>query len=416
MWVLEKIRESMESLPQELSRYIGKNEEDTLFPSKASLSRNLHNNVLTPDMIPEFCLPPRLRRQSPLLEAEEKPLFVFGQNQIPKSRQISDTHVKTKDVKTKNGETSMAWKATKKPLPFSAESYSLGGIYESPNTRRKESLFHSKRPVYLLDRNMPTAAPRLAKETNLPKKTLSGFLPVFLCKSMSETESETPSSSDSSPLSSPYCVKSSLYVSSSSGRLKGTVSCPSLIDSKTGRRKWKRGDLTASLSSPSSLEENSANLTPPALLPMDALQCQERLQREHVLPLQGHGRVRLSAEHTKFSDRSSSSLSTVRVRVVSVEGLWSDTDRQTLNCAVSLCLTPGKLQQQESATIRNCRSPVFNEDFYFTELSQKDLMEMQLRLKVVHKAAAGTLRRGKVMGVITKPLSQLLIWNKQAEK
>lgn len=416
MWVLEKIRESMESLPQELSRYIGKNEEDTLFPSKASLSRNLHNNVLTPDMIPEFCLPPRLRRQSPLLEAEEKPLFVFGQNQIPKSRQISDTHVKTKDVKTKNGDTSMAWKATKKPLPFSAESYGLGGIYESPNTRRKESLFHSKRPVYLLDRNMPTAAPRLAKETNLPKKTLSGFLPVFLCKSMSETESETPSSSDSSPLSSPYCVKSSLYVSSSSGRLKGTVSCPSLIDSKAGRRKWKRGDSTASLSSPSSLEENSANLTPPALLPMDALQCQERLQREHVLPLQGHGRVRLSAEHTKFSGRSSSSLSTVRVRVVSVEGLWSDTDRQTLNCAVSLCLTPGKLQQQESATIRNCRSPVFNEDFYFTELSQKDLMEMQLRLKVVHKAAAGTLRRGKVMGVITKPLSQLLIWNKQAEK
>ncbi|XP_030594053.1 C2 calcium-dependent domain-containing protein 4C [Archocentrus centrarchus] len=412
MWVLEKIRESMESLPLELSRYMGKSEEDTAFPSKASLSQSLHNNVLTPDKIPEFCLPPRLCKRSPLVEAEKNPPFVFNQKQIPKSSHFSaTTHVKTKDVKTKNGDTSLVWKATKKPLPFSAEGYGLAGIYESPNTRRKESLFHSKRPVYVLDRNMPTAAPRLTKEAHLPKKSLSGFLPVFLCKSLSETW--RPSSSDSSPLSSPYCVKSSLYGPPNSGRLKGTVSCPSLIDNKEDRGKWKRGGLTASPSSPSSLKKNSANLTPPVLFPLDVLQCQERLEREHVLPLQGRGRVRLSAEHATFSSSMSSLFSTVRVRVVSVEGLWNDTDRQTLNCAVSLCLTPGKLQQQESAIIRNCRSPVFNEDFYFTELSQKDLLEMQLRLKVVDKAAAGTLRRGTVIGVITKPLSQLLILNEQ---
>uniref|UniRef100_A0A3Q3SMI5 C2 domain-containing protein n=1 Tax=Mastacembelus armatus TaxID=205130 RepID=A0A3Q3SMI5_9TELE len=372
-------------IPLELSRYMGKSEEDMFPSSKTSLSHNLHNNILTPDKIPEFCLPPRLCQRKPLLEADTTPPFLHGQNQIPKSSTYSNTTcVKTKDVKMKNGDALVAWQASKKPLPFSAEGYGLAGIYESPNTRRKESLFHSKCPVYMFDRSTSSAVPRLATlETNLPKKSLSGFLPLFSCKSLSETgspESETPSSNDSSPLSSPYSAKTSLYIPLGSGRLKGATSCPSLIDNVEGRRRLKRGGLT------------------------------ERLQREHVLPLQRCGKVRLSAEHTTFS-----SLSTVRVRLVSVEGLRDGADHRSLNCAVKLCLMPRKLQQQRSATIRNCHSPVFNEDFFFSELSQKDLLELQLRLKVVDKHAAGTLRRDIVIGVITKPLSQLLPL-KQREK
>ncbi|XP_040898973.1 C2 calcium-dependent domain-containing protein 4C [Toxotes jaculatrix] len=419
MWVLGKIRESIESIPLELSRYMGKSEEDIFLSSKTSLSHNLHNNILTPDKIPEFCLPPRLYKRSPLLEEETTPPNLHIDSQIPKSSTSSNTtQVKAKD--TKNGDAAVAWKATKKPLPFSAEGYGLAGIYESPNTRRKESLFHSKCPVYMLDRRSPTAAPKLAKETTLPKKT-SGFFPLFLCKSLSETgstESETPSSSDSSPLSSPYTAKSTLYIPSGSGRLKGATSCPSLIDSREDRGRLKRVglSLTTSPSSPPSLQGNSLTLAPPVLFPLDVLQCQERLQREHVLPLQGRGKVRLSAERTTFSTNTFASLSTVRVRVVSVEGLRDDTDRRTLNCAVNLCLTPGKLQQQESATIRNCRSPVFNEDFFFTELSKEDLLELQLRLKVLDKPAAGALRRGTVIGVITKPLSQLLPLSKWVEE
>lgn len=417
MWVFGKIMESMDSIPLELSRYIGKSEEDIFLSSKASLS--LHNNILTPDTIPEFCLPPRLCKRSPLLEAETTAPFLLRQNQMPKS-----STSKTKDMKTKNGDVSMAWKASQKPLPFSAEGYGLAGIYESPNTRRKESLFHSKCPDNMFDRSLPTAAPRLAKVTNLPKKKLSGFSPLFSSKSLSETGStgsETPSipsSSDSSPLSSPYTAKSSLYFPPGSGRLKGATSCPSLIDSRENRGRWKRTvlNLINSPSSPPSLEGSSLTLAPPVLFPLDVLQYQERLPHEHVLHLQGRGRVCLFAEHSTVSTNTFSSLSTVRVRVVSVEGLRDDTDRRTLNCAVNLCLTPGMLQQQESATIRNCRSPVFNEDFYFTELSTDDLLKLQLRLKVVNKPAAGRLRRGTVIGVITKPLSQLLPLKKRVEE
>ncbi|KAL7392634.1 hypothetical protein ABVT39_027458 [Epinephelus coioides] len=414
MWVFEKIRESVESIPLELSHYVGKSEEDILLSSKASLSHKLHNNILTPDKIPEFCLPPRLCKRGPLLEAETTVPYLHCLRKMPKS----NTPPNTMHVKKKDGDVSVA---TKKPLPFSAEGYGLAGIYESPNTRRKESLFHSKCPAYMFDRSLPNAAPRLAKATNLPKKTLSRFLPLVSSKSLSETGStgsETPSSSDSSPFSSPYSAKSSLYFPPSSGRLKGATSCPSLTDSREIRGRWKRAilSLTTSPSSPPSLEGSSPTLAPSALFPLDVLQCQERLQHEHILPLQCRGKVHLYIEHNTLSTNTVSPISTVRVRVVSVEGLWDDTDRRTLNCAVNLCLTPGKLQQQESATIRNCRSPVFNEDFFFTELSREDLLELQLRLKVVDKPAAGTLRRGAVIAAVTKPLSQLLPLKKQAEE
>ncbi|KAK5932465.1 hypothetical protein CgunFtcFv8_004167 [Champsocephalus gunnari] len=335
MWVFEKIRESMESIPLELSRYMGTSEEDIFLSSKASLSHNLHNNILTPDKIPEFCLPPRLCKRSSTLS--------------------HSSYVKTEDLRKRNIDASMAWRNIKKPLPFSAEGYGLTGIFESPNTRRKESLFHSKRPVYLFDRSRPTAPPRMAKVTNLPKKTLLGFLPLFSSKSLSETGS------------------------TGSGNFKGAKFCPSLIASRETR-------------------------------------CQERPQHKHVLTLQGRGRVHLYAEYTTFSTNTFLSLSTVRVRVESVEGLWDDSDRRTLNCAVSLCLIPGKLQQQEGATIRNCRKPVFKEDFFFTELRREDMQELQLRLKVVGKPAAGAMRRGTVIGAVTIPLSELLPLKKRKDE
>ncbi|KAM4577100.1 C2 calcium-dependent domain-containing protein 4C [Odontesthes bonariensis] len=422
MWVLGKIRESMESIPLELNRYMEKSKEDIFFPSKTSFSQNLHSNIITPDNIPEFCLPPRLCKRSPQPEVEKTPPYLQRQSQISKaSTSLKTTQTKKKDVRIKKDETLVSWKATKKPLPFSAEGYGLAGIYESPNTRRKESLFHSIGPGYMLERSVPTAAPTLAKESNLPKKTLSGLIPLFLCKSLSETgstEYETPSSSDSSPLCSPYGTKSANYIKSKSGRLKGTVSCPSLIDNKDVKGRWKKGglSLTTSPSTPPSIEENSSTLSPPVLFPLDILQCQERLPREHVLPLQGRGRVRLSAELATFSNNTFSALSTVRVRVVSVEGLWDQSEQHTLNCSLILCLTPGRLQQQESATIRKCRSPVFNEDFFFIELSHKDLLELQLRLKVVDKPAHGMLKRGTLIGLISKPLSELLPLKKQIEQ
>lgn len=228
MWVLGKIWESMESLPLERSHYMWKSKQDIFHPSNTSFS--LHHNILTPDKIPEFCLPPRLCKRSPLPGADTVAPYLHGQNQVPKGSMSSSTMQEAKDEKLKNGDALVAAKATKKPLPFSAEGYGLAGIYESPNTRRKESLFHSKCPAYLFDRSNTTAAPRLAKETHPTKKTLSRFIPQLLCNQLPEKENSKSETSSSSLLSSTYSAKST-----PNGCLKSATSCPSLSDSGENR-------------------------------------------------------------------------------------------------------------------------------------------------------------------------------------
>lgn len=392
MWVLGKIRESVEGFPL-LSRYMGKSGEETFLCAKASLSYKLPSNILTPDKIPEFCLPPRLCKRSPPLEAHRVTPSPDGLQQVQSS---APTATQEKNVKIL-----MAGEAVRKPLPFSAESFGLAGMYESPNTRRKESLFLSKRPAYILDRSKTGAALGLVEhEPN--KKT---FVPHTLYRQLLKTEVRECMPTSSSSLSSQSGVRSHSSNPSHRGQLRGAMSCPSLIDSRGSRSGVKSGALALTRSLLSS-EGALLTLSPPALFPLDVLQSAQRLQQEHVLSLQGRVQVRLLAERT-VSTNTFSTLSNVRVRLVSVELLSEDAGGRGLDCAVNLCLTPGKLQQQQSASVRSS-SPVFNEDFFFTELSREDLLELQLRLRVVNKPAAGTLRRVKVLGVMIKPLCQLL--------
>lgn len=183
MWVLEKLKET---LPFDLGQFLEKNEEE-LRPSR------LQCNIITPDKIPEFSLPPRLC----------KTIQTSFQNQI-QDRNVTKTNLDPSVSKT----------------PLSAESYGLTGNYERPNTRRKESLFHAKRPVYSFDRG--TAAPRTIPKTVVSRRS---FVPLF--GSISSL-SETYSSTDSSPLSSPCSDRSKLP--SASARLRGAASCPSLSE------------------------------------------------------------------------------------------------------------------------------------------------------------------------------------------
>nr|XP_046200918.1 C2 calcium-dependent domain-containing protein 4C [Oncorhynchus gorbuscha] len=424
MWFLGKIRENMENIPLELGHYVGKSEKD--LSAKASLSNKLHSNILTPDKIPEFCLPPRLCRS---LAAAEP--HTVGQRLTSRDCGAVDfsvnPQVKQIEEMKLTKVSGVAWRG-KKPLPFSAEGYGLAGMYESPNTRRKESLFHSKSTGYTLDRTLPRPTTRVAIERNQCKAPpiQLGLELGLSCKSLSEsgsTESDTPSSNDSSPLGSPLFSRSCSGLSlsiigltevhpglqsasafSDTLGLEGAPSC-SVVNPR-GRRGAISPIPSTSLIEPCFSPPFVVNsLAPPVLFPLDVLHCQERMQREHVLPLpKGRGRVRLSAEHTL----SPSLLSmVVRVRVVSVEGLRDEGDPRALHCCLSLSLNPGKLQRQDSATIRNCRSPVFNEDFFFTELSLDSLGGLRLQLKVLDKASG--LRRGTVLGIIiTEPLAQLL--------
>lgn len=366
MWVLEKIKESVDKLPLELSR-MGRNTEDMFRSSDASFHYRLHSNVLTPDKIPEFCLPPRLCKRSPL---RADAMASCLQDQDRSSRIGASSNTTLEDPERKDGD---AVKPAKKPLPFSAEAYGLAGMSESANTRRKESLFLSKCPVYMFDRVNAAAASRALREA---KKA-----------------------------SSPHSAKSFPCSSSGKGVLRGASSCPSLTDSREdiGKRKPDSLSFISSPSCPPSLQGSSLTVVPSVFSPLDVLQSQESLQQKHSLVLQGHIKVHLFAERI-ISANPVSSLSTVRVHMESVKR-DDDDDQRILNCAVHLCLIPGKIQQKESATSMDS---VFNEDFFFTGLSGVDVLELQLRIRVLNKPAAGIFSKRKVIGVIIKPLSQLL--------
>lgn len=396
MWVFGKIRESVEGFPLELSRYMGKSSKEMFLCSKGSLSYKLPSNILTPDKIPEFCLPPRLCKRSLPLEVHMGVLSPDGLQQAQSSASPTAATLE------KNIKIVVVDKAVKKPLPFSAESFGLAGMFESPNTRRKESLFLSKRPAYILDRSKTGAPLRLDKhEPN--KKT---FVPHMLCKQMLKTEARECMTTSSLSLSSQSGVRCNPSNPAHRGHLRGAMSCPLLIDSRGSKSGVNSADF-AMMRSPLSSDGGLLTLGSPALFPLDVLQSTQKRPQEHILSLQGCVQVRLLAERT-VSTNMFSTLSTVRVRLVSVELLSKDAGGRDLACAVNLCLTPGKLQQQHSATVRSCSSAVFNEDFFFTELSREDLLKLQLKLRVVNKPTAGTLRRAKVLGVMVKPLCQLL--------
>lgn len=396
MWVLGKIRESMEGFPLELNRYMAKSSEEMFLCSKASLSCKLPSNILTPEKIPEFCLPPRLCKRSPPLETHMGVLSQGGLQQVQSSKST------TAATHEKNIKILVAGKAVKKPLPFSAESFGLAGMFESPNTRRKESLFLSKRPAYILDRSKTGAPLRLDK----PEPNKKTFVSHMLCKQLLRTEARECMTTSSLSLSSESGVRCNPSNLANRGRLRGALSCPILIESR-GSKSEVNLVRSAMMRSPPSSEGALLTLGSPALFPLDVLQSPQKLLQEHILFLQGRIQVHLLAERT-VSTNMFSPLSTVRVRLLSVQLLSQDPGGRGLDCAVSLCLTPGKLQQQQSATVWTCSSAEFNKDFFFTELSSEDLVKLQLKLRVVTKPAAGTLKRVKVLGVMIKPLCQLL--------
>ncbi|KAJ8413945.1 hypothetical protein AAFF_G00065430 [Aldrovandia affinis] len=429
MWFMERIRESVESLPQEMSRALG-----VEVSAKASLSSKLHSNVLTPDKIPEFFIPPRLSRLARVGAECTTAKMRLQTLRKPHPQNLSDLRapphrhiIEIEDMDGVSGGSSrrcglgdgVRTVAGGRATALCGKDYGLVGLYESPNTRRKESLFLAEFTGRSLERVAYGRAP-----------------PTTALSEQGSTESKPPSSSDSTPHGSPVLTRS---LSSSAlfrlfggerlgGRLSRSPSKQSLsrdgrgfveecisFETRTGERAESTAPAPQSLhrtlapprslalpeclSPPSSLT-TPGSLAPPVLFPLDLLHCQERLQREHVLPLQGRGCVRLSAE----CDRAGA---TLRVRVVSVEDLHgSAPGGRLVHCYVSLCLNPGKRQRQNSATIRNCRNPVFNEDFFFTELSEAGLHSQALRLKVLDKASS--IKRDVVLGVTSKPLSQLL--------
>ncbi|KAL1269443.1 hypothetical protein QQF64_031732 [Cirrhinus molitorella] len=340
MWILQKVQAGAESLPVQINHLISKNKEE--ISAKTSIFNKLHSNVLTPDKIPDFFLPPKLTKRCLISDAEK--------------------------------------------------------ISQCLNEEKKAS------SLAKTSLSRPGTAQSLRASLNKSTATLNKLKPIPAVLKTASTESDTPSA-DSSPYSTPPPIRREDFInkqSISEEPLKQDVcrnekkKLNSTPDKKFMSKVTHRAKVIQT--------SRCAKLAPPIQFPLDMLHCQERFHQEHVLPLPQRGRLRVSAFKTSAAGCST----TIRIRVISVEGLRDIGDLRPLTCSLTLSLTPGKLQRQHSAIIRNCRNPVFNEDFFFQEPEEQhgSLRDLALRLKVLDKASG--LGRGVVLGIVIKPLCQLL--------
>uniref|UniRef100_A0A8C6TGC8 C2 calcium dependent domain containing 4C n=1 Tax=Neogobius melanostomus TaxID=47308 RepID=A0A8C6TGC8_9GOBI len=340
MWLLEKLRSSVERSGAHPSPH-----------TTEAIPVAVYANVLTPQKIPDFFIPPKLICCPPdesLTRSSPRPV---NTNADPQSQ------------------TAMSLPY----VPKAQTSYGFSTLVESPHTRRKESLFHSDPSSPL---NSPNSQRRSQGGTLLAPADSNPY------RYFSGGESDTCSSAESSPFNSPLLSRSASLLRSITHETQAKVRqqpqhaeasqslppSPAFRGSKTGGSRGAAADL---------------------------------LQREHTINLHKGGTLRLSTHYDPEAAR-------LRVRVLAAEALYStETDVKSINCCVALYLNPGKHQKQRSTIIKNSRNPVFNEDFFFDSLPQAQVKNLAMKVKVVNKGTS--LKRDVLLGEREVLLSELLL-------
>ncbi|XP_004595746.2 C2 calcium-dependent domain-containing protein 4C [Ochotona princeps] len=410
MWFLERLRGSGEN---GAARGVVGEAAD-----KASKGP-LYSNVLTPDKIPDFFIPPKLPSGPAEAEvqaelgpaAEQTPAAATpAPRRAPRSPRLpaklaaesksllkaATRHViqieSAEDWPAEEEEAAAGASGSLPAVPKAQTSYGVATLAESPHTRRRESLFHSEHGA-LAQVGSPGAGRRRADGALMsPSRYFSGG------------ESDTGSSAESSPFGSPLLSRS---VSLLKGFAQdGQAKVSQLRHSVGGRH----GSLSADDSTPDTSPGVRRRLPRRAAAepgsseagPAPPPQPPPAPRGEHTVRLGLRGSVRLLAEYEAAQAR-------LRVRLLAAEGLYdSALDARSINCCVGLCLVPGKLQKQRSTVMKNSHHPVFNEDFFFDGLGPASVRKLALRVKVVNKG--GSLKRDTLLGEEELPLTALLPW------
>uniref|UniRef100_A0A8C9TAL9 C2 calcium dependent domain containing 4A n=1 Tax=Scleropages formosus TaxID=113540 RepID=A0A8C9TAL9_SCLFO len=369
MWVIEKIRTSAEN--------------------KVSLEKTRKSspcpNVITPDTIPEFCIPPKIPYQQELRSTNASkptapPLEIFHPRRDASARDLLRAHViqvenvdevlldsRHSDEESTNADPQSQAALSLPHLAKAQTSYGFCTLLESPHTRRKESLFHSDPSSC----SIPLAFPR-SRSSSYPR--LGG---------------DNTSSTDSSPFGSPLLQrsppKSSLF--------------KALSREKLFSRNVKRTGLSRN-NSLSTDEGSSTDNSPSVIRRSSDGSWELQVVKESLIPLGTGGSLRLSAEYSPENHR-------LRLRLISADGLYAlSVDPKTIGCSVTISLLPGKVQKQRSSIIRKSRNPIFNEDFFFDAISEGDLYHWSVRFKVVNKMP--TMKRDYTLGDCDVPLASIL--------
>ncbi|CAG5861354.1 unnamed protein product [Menidia menidia] len=416
MWVLDKIRGSVET---GVLRQGDGGDKRGAAP--------VYSNVLTPDKIPDFFIPPKLVSYPPEPDAPSaKPKEGLQPSASDQTKISSPRSPRSPRLVAKlAGDTRSLLKAANRHIiqiesaddvvagdtnadpqsqtamslpyvPKTQTSYGFATLKESPHTRRKESLFHCEVTSPITSPGAQRKAPGKSEHHLNPADFGGPHINPY--RYFSGGESDTCSSAESSPFSSPLLSRS--------------ASLLKIFTHETQAKVVKAKRTFARHSSLSTDECSSAEPSPnvPRRLHVPSLHGggggvggsanDHGLQREHTVTLHKGGALRISAHHDATTCR-------LLIRVLAAESLYdAHADVKSINCCVSVHLNPGKLQKQRSNIIKNSRRPLFNEDFFFDSISPAQLQGLSVKFKVVNKGTS--LKRDTLLGEREVPLTKLL--------
>ncbi|XP_049761846.1 C2 calcium-dependent domain-containing protein 4A [Elephas maximus indicus] len=314
-------------------------------------------NVLTPDRIPEFCIPPRLAPGPGLAALRNSWAEEWGTDEgagrtdwDPRSQAaLSLPH-----------------------LPRARTAYGFCALLESPHTRRKESLF-------LGGPGASALLPRLRAHTYAGGGDGPRAPPG---------RPRAPSRAPAAP-GRPHPLWDTLVSRPRGQRL---LRAPDGL-LRRALRAGRRGGL-ARARSVSSGDEDPAASPPPR---------PERLQAEGTVTLsRAGGALRLAAEYCPGSGH-------LRVRLLRAEGpAGGAAEPCAVGCRLSFVLQPpGQKRRQRSAVVRRSRNPAFDQDFCFDGLTEDEVRRLAVRVKAGSKGRR--LERGRLLGQGELLLGSLLL-------
>ncbi|XP_055454796.1 C2 calcium-dependent domain-containing protein 4A-like [Psammomys obesus] len=308
-------------------------------------------NVLTPDRIPEFCIPPRLEPSTAWAALRD----AWAAN--------ADTH---------DGAGHTDWDPRSQAalslphLPRARTAYGFCALLECPHTRRKESLFlgHPGAPVPRL--GLRQRAHTLASSRRVP-----------------DAPSPAPDDPDTARVLTPHAAsRRRRLLRGPDGLLSRALRAPR---GRAGARPGSRGDE----------HERAASCAPPAPSGRDP----ERLQAEASVAVgRGACTLRLAAEYCRRS-------ASLRLRLLRAEGPAVALEPRAVGCRLSLVQRPSG--QQRASVVRRSRKAALDQDCCFDGLSEEQLRRLVVRIKAESKGRG--LERRRPLGQGELLLGSLLL-------
>ncbi|XP_064454586.1 C2 calcium-dependent domain-containing protein 4A [Mirounga angustirostris] len=320
-------------------------------------------NVLTPDRIPEFCIPPRLAPCTALaalrvswIQAAEIDNAAGHTDWDPRSQAaLSLPH-----------------------LPRARTAYGFCALLESPHTRRKESLFLGG----------PGAAPLL------PPGAAPAPAPALPAGARPTSDAPAPPPGARRLLRAPEGLLSrALRARRSRGLARARGASSGDEDEDEQRGAGSRPPARAPSASP----------PPPPPPPPGSDPGPECLEAEGTVALGGAGgALRLAAQYSRASGR-------LRVRLLGAQGLAAGAaEPRAVGCRVSFVLRPpGKTRPQRSAVVRPSRKAAFDQDVCLDGLSEDQVRRLAVRV-TAEKRGRGR-ERGRLLGQGELLLGSLLL-------